>query len=119
MKSNDNASPDVNAPIDGLVNAKIAAPMDTPMDAPMAVLGCISTRQAKILKSMFQITTIRDFANHKLVRCISALSKLEQEREVEKTIATDVVLDEALAMTFPASDPTSIDSIVIRIEAMH
>ena len=91
----------------------------SPMDQPMAALECISLQEATLLKTVFQITTIRDFANHKLMRCVAALSRLEQELETEKSNATESVLDEALAMTFPASDPTSIDSVVNRIDAMH
>lgn len=87
------------------------------LDAPLEVLNCLTRHEATLLKSTFHVLTIRDLVNHKLMRCINALSRLEQEVAMQQTVATESVLDEALAMTFPASDPIAIQTVVSHIKA--
>ena len=87
-------------------------------DSPLEILHCISSEEAEMIKKVFNVVTIRDFANHKLVKCIAAMNLLAEEMAEEKELATESLLDDALDMTFPASDPVSIDSGVIRIAAI-
>jgi len=87
-------------------------------DSPLEVLHCISGAEAELIKQVFNVVTIRDFANHKLVKCIAAMNLLSDELAEEKQRATETMLDDALEMTFPASDPVSIDSGVTRIAAI-
>jgi len=89
------------------------------MDSPLEVLHCLTLEEANLLKTAFNIVTIRDFANHKFVKCVAALVKLDENLEVVKNQAEEQLLDEALEMTFPASDPTSIDASVTRIESIN
>lgn len=89
------------------------------LDSPLEVLRCITTRQAELIKRMFDIVTIRDFANLKFVQCVATLKTLEPQIEAEKDLAAEELLDAALQMTFPASDPISVGSGVSRIEALN
>jgi len=89
------------------------------LDSPLEVLHCITAQQAELIKNMFEIVTIRDFGNLKFIKCIAALKVLEQQLDVEKDIAAEELLDDALEMTFPASDPVSVMSGVTRIEALN
>lgn len=89
------------------------------LDSPLEVLHCITAQQADLIKDMFEIVTIRDFSNLKFVKCIAAFKVLEEQLAVEKNIAAEELLDDALEMTFPASDPVSVMSGVTRIEALN
>jgi hypothetical protein len=80
------------------------------MDAPLEGLSCISAQEAAVLKSVFDVVTIRDFANLEFFKYIASLATLGEYPEMEKGAATENMLDGALEMTFPASDPVSIDS---------
>jgi hypothetical protein len=88
------------------------------LDAPLDALHCLSCREAEILKTVFDVVTIRDFLNLKFIKCVNAINVLAADVEEEKTKEEDTMLDEALGMTFPASDPTSVNSSIARIEAM-
>ena len=88
------------------------------LDSPLETLHCISSEEALMIKTVLKIITIRDFSNHRLVRCVAALNLLSEEMAAEKEVLTETLLDDALEMTFPASDPISINSGVIRIAAI-
>ncbi|MET3109073.1 hypothetical protein AAKU67_004257 [Oxalobacteraceae bacterium GrIS 2.11] len=85
------------------------------IDSPLERLDCLTAAQASALKSLFHITTIRDFASLKVIHCATALLTLAQKMELEAE--EESVLDNALQMTFPASDPTSVVSNITRIES--
>ena len=87
------------------------------MDAPLETLHCLTPKQAQLLKTEFDVVTIGDTINLKFVRCLGAIKELEIQLEAEKNLAEENVLDSALQMTFPASDPTSVISNITRIEA--
>jgi hypothetical protein len=89
---------------------------DYGLDDPLENLQCISPQQAQILKSTFHAATIRDLVNLKFVRCLAAFITLEQQMENEKTREEEKILDDALQMTFPASDPTAIVSSISKLE---
>lgn len=87
------------------------------MDSPLETLHCITSRQAMTLKTEFHVVTIRDLINLKFIQCLAAIKELELKMQNEKNLAEEKVLDSALQMTFPASDPTSVVSNITRIEA--
>jgi hypothetical protein len=85
-------------------------------DAPINALKNVSAKDAELLKEAFNITTIREFANLKFVKWATAIAVLADEAETEQDKAKETLLDEALEMSFPSSDPISVSSGITRIE---
>lgn len=86
-------------------------------DAPLSALQGISAKDAKLLKQAFDIDTVRDLANLRYVKWASALVTLaEDEVDTEEEKAKETLLDDAVQMTFPASDPPAVASSITRIE---
>ena len=86
-------------------------------DAPLSALRGVSAKDAKALAAAFQVHTVRDLANLQLVKWASALTILaDEETMTGEQKAKDVLLDDAVEMTFPASDPISVDAGITRIE---
>jgi len=86
-------------------------------DAPLSALQGISAKDAKLLKQVFDIDTVRDLANLRYVKWASALVTLaEDEVDTEEEKAKETWLDDAVQMTFPASDPPAVASSITRIE---
>lgn len=86
-------------------------------DAPLSALRGLSVKDARALQTAFNITTVRDLAELNFVKWAQAIVTLaseEQPTEVEQ--AQETLLDDAVEMTFPASDPISVDSSITRIE---
>jgi hypothetical protein len=86
-------------------------------DAPVHALRGLSAKDAKALNTAFGITTVRELAQLRFVewaRAITVLADMEGETPAEQ--AKETLIDEAVEMTFPASDPVSIDSAITRIE---
>jgi hypothetical protein len=86
-------------------------------DAPVSALKGVSEQAATFLKSEFNVVSVRDLANLHFVKWASALATLADEEEMTtEEKAKDELLDGAVEMTFPASDPISVDSGITRIE---
>jgi hypothetical protein len=86
-------------------------------DAPVSALHGISAKDAEALDKAFRIRTVRDLANLKYVKWASAIATLAEEETVPHEEATkEALLDDAVQMTFPASDPVSVQSSITRIE---
>ncbi|MES2742936.1 MAG: hypothetical protein V4754_18595 [Pseudomonadota bacterium] len=86
-------------------------------DAPLSALRGVSAKDAKALEQAFAIKTVRDLANLSFVKWASALVTLaDEETLTEEQKAKEELLDGAVEMTFPASDPISVDSGITRIE---
>ncbi|MFB9242730.1 hypothetical protein IV454_21350 [Massilia antarctica] len=86
-------------------------------NAPLSAMRGLSTKDAKALHEAFNITTIGDLANLKFVKWASAINVLaEEECDTEEQAAKETLLDDAVEMTFPASDPISVDAGITRIE---
>jgi hypothetical protein len=85
-------------------------------DAPINALQGISAKDAKLLKQALDIETVRDFANLKYVKWACAIVTIADEVATEEAKAKETLLDDAVEMTFPASDPTSVASSITRIE---
>lgn len=86
-------------------------------DAPLSALTGISKKDAKVLKEALEIETIRDLANLKFAKWAAAIVTLaEDECDTEEEQAKETLLDDAIEMTFPSSDPISVASSITRIE---
>ncbi len=85
-------------------------------DSPISALQGVGTEDAKLLKQAFNIVTIRDFADLKFVKLATAIVTLADEAETDKDKAEEALLDDALKMSFPSSDPISVASSITRIE---
>lgn len=85
--------------------------------SPLTVLNCVSETQAEALRSAFGIETVAQLAELKPVKVAHAIQMLAAEECDEPSqVAQETLLDEAVEMTFPASDPLSVASSITRIE---
>lgn len=85
--------------------------------SPVSALRGISAKDAKALAQAFNVHSVRDLANLDCVKwaqAITTLADLEQATPAEQ--AKETLLDDGLEMTFPASDPVSVDAGITRIE---
>ncbi|MRW88677.1 hypothetical protein GJ699_01600 [Duganella sp. FT80W] len=86
-------------------------------DAPTSALRGVSAKDAKALAQAFNVHTVRDLANLAFVKWAAAITTLaDQEQETPAELARETLLDSAVEMTFPASDPVSVDAGITRIE---
>lgn len=85
-------------------------------DAPVNALQGISARDAKLLKQALNIETVRDLANLEYVKWATAIATLADAVTAEEEKVQETLLDDAVEMTFPASDPTAVTSSITRIE---
>jgi predicted RecB family nuclease len=84
---------------------------------PVTALRGVTPQQAEALRDAFGITTIADLAELKVVKWARAIRTMASaEAEPADSAAKETLLDEAVEMTFPASDPLSVDSGITRIE---
>lgn len=86
-------------------------------NAPLSALKGVSAKDAKALHQAFNISTIGELADLKFVRWATAIRILANEEcDTPEEQAKETLLDDAVEMTFPASDPISVDSGITRIE---
>ena len=86
-------------------------------DAPVSALRGLSAKDAKALAQAFNVYTVRDLANLPFVKWASAIATLaDHEQETPQEQAKETLLDNGVEMTFPASDPVSVDAGITRIE---
>ncbi len=86
-------------------------------DAPVSALRGVSAKDAKALAQAFNVTTVRELANLDCVKWACAITTLaDQEPAPANEQARESLLDGAVEMTFPASDPISVDAGITRIE---
>lgn len=86
-------------------------------NAPLSALRGIGEHQASALADTLGVKTIGDLAGLQIVNyaiAIKALAGCESMSNKEK--AEETLLDDAVEMTFPASDPISVDAGITRIE---
>ena len=87
------------------------------VNAPVSALRGVSAKDAKALHQAFNIDTIGDLAELEFVKWASAIKTLAaQETDTREQAAKETLLDEAVEMTFPASNPISVDAGITRIE---
>lgn len=84
--------------------------------APVSALRGVSEADAKALQHAFGVQTVRDLAELNFVKWAGALAVLADAEAAADELAGEGLLDEAVEMTFPASDPISVDSGITRIE---
>jgi hypothetical protein len=85
--------------------------------APLTALCGVTEEQASALRDAFGVNTVGELGDLKLVKTVQAIKLLSaEEAETAKEVAEEVLIDDAVEMTFPASDPLSVTSSVTRIE---
>ncbi|NRR29618.1 hypothetical protein HSX11_05400 [Oxalobacteraceae bacterium] len=86
-------------------------------EAPISALRGVSAKDAKTLAAAFQVSSVRELAQLDFVKWASAITTLaDHEQPTEAELAKETLLDDGLEMTFPASDPVSVDAGITRIE---
>ncbi len=86
-------------------------------EAPVSALHGVSEADAKALNKAFGVRTIKELAALPPVQWAQAIAILaEQEPPSPAQQARDELLDDAVEMTFPASDPFSVDAGITRVE---
>lgn len=84
---------------------------------PITALRGITEQQAGALREAFGINTIGDLAELKAVKWARAIRTMATaEAEPLDQVAKETLLDDAVEMTFPASDPVAVQSSITRIE---
>lgn len=86
-------------------------------EAPTTALRGISPKDAKALAQAFNVNSVRELANLDFVKWAQAIATLaDHEQATPEEQAKETLLDDGIEMTFPASDPVSVDSGITRIE---
>lgn len=86
-------------------------------NAPISALRGVSSKDAKALEEAFNVRTVGELADLKFIRWASAIRTLAtEEADTPAQVAQECLLDDAVEMTFPASDPISVDAGITRIE---
>jgi predicted RecB family nuclease len=84
---------------------------------PVTALRGITQQQADALRDAFGINTVGELAELKAVKWARAIRTMASaEAEPLDVVAKETLMDDAVEMTFPASDPVSIQSSITRIE---
>jgi len=104
--------------IDNIVNEQFRGKSFRELaDAPLSALRGIGEQQANTLADMLGVKTIGDLASLQAVSFAVAIKALAgSETQSSQEQAKQTLLDDAVEMTFPASDPISVDSGITRIE---
>lgn len=85
-------------------------------DAPVSALRGVSKHDAQLLAQALQVHSVRDLAELAPLKWAGAIVTLaDQELPEPQAQAQEHLLDDGLEMTFPASDPVSVDAGVSRI----
>lgn len=85
-------------------------------DAPVDALEGIGPKDAAILKKAFNVSTIRDLANLKFIKWATAITTLAEVDSSAQDSTEEKLLDDAIEMTFPSSDPISVAPNITRVE---
>jgi predicted RecB family nuclease len=87
------------------------------VDQPVTALRGITQQQSDALRDAFGINTIGELAELRAVKYARAIRTMASaEAEPLGNVAKEALIDDAVEMTFPASDPVSIQSSITRIE---
>lgn len=86
------------------------------VNSPLSALNGVSEQQASAFAAA-GVHTIGDLANMRIVNYAMAIKALAGCQAASgKEQAEEELLDDAVEMTFPASDPVSVQSSITRIE---
>lgn len=87
------------------------------VDAPLTALNGIGEKEAQALQDAFNVSTIGQLARHQAIANAFAIEMMAAPGSLSPSdSAKETLLDEAVEMTFPASDPISVDAGITRIE---
>lgn len=87
------------------------------VDCPLTALCGIGAKEAKALEDAFNVTTIGQLARHRAIAHAFAIEMMAAPGSLSASeSAKESLLDDAVEMTFPASDPISVDAGITRIE---
>ena len=86
------------------------------VDSPLTALSGIGEKEAQALQDAFQVKTIGELARHQAIANAVAIEMMAAPGSQSSESAKETLLDEAVEMTFPASDPISVDAGITRIE---
>jgi hypothetical protein len=87
------------------------------VEAPISALRGVSASDARALSQAFGVNTIGELAELRFFKWAMAIKTLAaEESDTAEQKAKEVLLDDAVEMTFPASDPISVDAGITRIE---
>lgn len=103
--------------IDNIVNQQFHGKSFSELvKAPLSALSGITEQQAEAF-AVAGVRTVGDLASMAVVKYAVAIQALATcEGVSSKEQAEECLLDDAVEMTFPASDPISVDSGITRIE---
>ena len=86
-------------------------------ESPISALRGVSAADARALSQAFGVNTIGELAGLRFVKWANAIKTLaDEETDTMAQLAKEILLDAAVEMTFPASDPISVDAGITRIE---
>lgn len=86
-------------------------------EAPISALRGVSVSDARAMSQAFGVNTIGELADLNFFKWACAIKTLAaEETDTPEQQAKETLLDEAVEMTFPASDPISVDAGITRIE---
>lgn len=86
-------------------------------EAPISALRGVSASDARALSQAFGVNTIAELAELRFIKWACAIKILaDDENDTKQQKAKETLLDDAVEMTFPASDPISVDAGITRIE---
>lgn len=94
-------------------------------DHPLEQLMEFDENEVLSLRLVFGCLSVKEFANHKLVRLACAITNLARELETDLDTLEEEQLDDALEMSFPASDPiaicssSSLEEVVVEEKTSH
>lgn len=86
------------------------------VDSPLTALKGIGEKEARALEEGFGVRTIRELSQLKFITHAVAIEMMASVEHPANKGAQEALLDDAVEMTFPASDPISVDSGITRIE---
>jgi hypothetical protein len=103
--------------IDTIVNEQFRGKSFSELaNAPLTALSGVSEQQAAAFAA-FGVRTVSDLAGMPVVNYAVAIKALAGcQGASSKEQAEECLLDDAVEMTFPASDPISVDAGITRIE---
>ena len=87
------------------------------VDCPLTALSGIGEQEAQALQAAFKVSTIGELARHQAIANAFAIEMMAAPGSLSPSeSAKETLLDDAVEMTFPASDPISVDAGITRIE---
>jgi len=87
------------------------------VNQPVTALRGMTQQQADALRDAFGINTVGELAELKAVKWARAIRTMASaEAEPSGDVAKEALMDDAVEMTFPASDPVAVQSSITRIE---